>query len=789
VTDPGTEVSATTVTGGARFVGQRVARHEDARFLAGHGRYVDDVSLPGTLHVAFARSDVARGNIVAVDTQAASTMPGVVAVFCAPDLDEPARAWSVDGEGPEIGYTRPFRLLAHGDVRFAGEPIAMVVADSRYRAEDAVDAIDVEIEALPAVVDVERALDEDAPLVHPETGSNLLYAIPAVESPELDEVLRSAPVVLTETFRQHRYATVPLETRGILASWDPFRRELTVWISTQGPHGVRALLARFLDIDDSQIRVIMPDVGGAFGLKMHPAPEELCVALATMRLGRPVKWIQDRRENLMCDQHAREDQATVTLAVDERGTILGATTYFLEGAGAFPAAFSSAAIFSTMVFPGPYRVPAYAASARTVHTNTAGRGAYRGPWMIETVARELMLDRVAARLGLDPLELRRRNVIREDELPYALPTGVVYDQMTAAATLEQAAELIGYEQLREEQRAWRADGRLVGIGVSLFAEPSAMAFTWMATDGATVRIGPNGRADVTTSAAGHGQSLETTLAQVVADELGLDVTHVRVLQGDTDSAPIGPGTGGSRSAVIATGAAREAAHSVREQMIAIAAHELEAAADDLEIVDGHIHVVGTPSRGTTVAAVARTAYFEPASLPPGQPLGLEAQARYTPGSWVTWSNACHICLCEVDRHTGAVELRRYVVSEDCGVMINPSVVEGQIAGGVVQGIGGVLYEQLQYDELGNPLVTTFLDYLLPTAAEVPAIEYGHIETPSPTNPGGFKGMGEGGAIGAPPAVINAVADALAPLGVTVRNQPLGASHVLGLIEAAPGSGR
>src|SRR5207248_8040047 len=351
-----------------------------------------------------------------------------------------------------------------------------------------------------------------------------------------------------------------------------------------------------------------------------------------------------------------------------------------------------------------------------------------------------------------------------------------------AATLEQAAQLIGYDDLREQQKRWRADGRLVGIGVGLLAEPSAMAFGWMSTDGATVKVGPNGRADVLTSAAGHGQSLETTIAQVGADELGIDVSHVRVLQGDTDAAPTGPGTGGSRSAVIAGGAAQQAAREVRARIIAIAANELEASPDDLEIVDGHIHVAGTPTRGVTLADVARKADHDPGNLPPGQAPGLESHTRYTPASPVTWSNACHICVVEVDKDTGKVEVLRYVVSEDCGVMINPNVVEGQIAGGVVQGIGGVLYEHMAYDGDGNPLTTTFMDYLLPTAAEVPELEYGHIETPAPSNPGGHKGMGEGGAIASPPAVVNAVADALAPLGVEIRTQPLGPSEVMALLD-------
>ena len=365
-------------------------------------------------------------------------------------------------------------------------------------------------------------------------------------------------------------------------------------------------------------------------------------------------------------------------------------------------------------------------------------------------------------------------MIGEEELPYTMASGMVFDQMTAAANLEQAAEMIEYDELRDQQAAWRTEGRLVGIGVSLFPEPSAMAFGWMTTDGATVRISQNGRADVLTSAASHGQSLETTIAQVVADELGLDIAHVRVLQGDTDSAPLGPGTGGSRSAVIAGTAAVHAAQRGTR------AHGGDRRARTRGFAGGSRGRRRPDSgrrdagEGADVRRGRGEGVHRAGSLPPGIPLGLEAQARYKPEStFCTWSNACHICVCEVDRDTGLVEILRYVVSEDCGVMINPSVVEGQIAGGVVQGIGGVLYENLPYDDAGNPLATTFVDYLLPTASEVPVIEYGHIETPAPTNPGGHKGLGEGGAIGAPPAIINAIADALAPLGAQVRSQPLG----------------
>jgi aerobic carbon-monoxide dehydrogenase large subunit len=765
---------------GGRFVGQRVLRREDARFVTGTGKYVDDIVLPGTLHVAFARSHVARGRLTGVETAAAEEMPGVVAVLTAADLNHLVREWWTDLEGPD-GQSRQFRLFADGDVRFVGEPIAMVVADSRYVAEDAVDVVEIDIEPAPPVVDPERAADDGAPRVHPELGSNVLLEIPAFENPAVESVFASAPHVLTETFRQHRYACVPMETRGILASWDSAGRELTVWLSTQGQYAARGVLARVLGIPEAQIRVIMPEVGGAFGQKMFPHPEELAVAFATRRLGRPVKWTEDRQENLLCGEHAREDRATMSFAVDDDGTILAAKADFLESAGAFPVSSSSALLLTVSIFPGPYRIGAAAGSGKTVYSNTAGRGSYRGPWMIETVARELMIDHVARALGIDPLEIRRRNVLGESDLPYAMATGFVLDQVTAAATLEQAAELIGYDDFRARQAEWRAEGRLVGVGMSVLAEPSAIASGWFSTDAATVRIGLGGGVDVVTTAASHGQSLETTVAQVVADELGVDIADVRVHQGDTATTPFGPGTGGSRSAVVVSGAARQAAQEVRATVLNVAAHHLEAAVEDLVIDDGRIHVVGTPARATTIADVARIAYLNVGALPPDLRPGLEAQSRYTPEGRFTWSNACHMCTCEVDPATGGVTILRYVVSEDCGVMINPTVVEGQIAGGVVQGIGGVLYEHMPYDDGGNPLATTFVDYLLPTAAEVPMIEYGHIETPAPTNPGGHKGMGEGGAIASPPAVINAVADALAPLGVTIRRQPLSPGEIVSLI--------
>ena len=771
---------------GNRFVGQRVQRREDARLVTGHGTYVDDVVVPGMLHVAFVRSDVACGTITSLDVEAARALPGVVAVFTGADLNgDVVEAW-VDFEGGDGG--RPFRVLADGDVRFAGEPVALVVAESRYIAEDACDLVEVDIEPIDAIVGHDAALAPGARPVHAERDDNIAGAIPAVDDPELDAIFESAAHVVTETFHQHRYLCVPMECRGVVSLWDGFRNELVVHTSTQGAHGVRSFLSRALALPENRVRVVMGDVGGGFGQKMFMIPDELGVVLAGKRLGRPVKWIEDRRENLMAGQHARNDRMTMSVALDADCHILGARAELVEDVGAFPAAGSSAIGFVGLLFTGPYKIPRTGFSATAVYTNTCGRCSYRGPWMMETVVREQMMDTIARRLGIDALELRRRNVVDEADLPYTTAAGMVYSEVSIGASLEQAVDMIGYDAMRAEQLRARADGRLLGIGLGLYVEPSGLAMGNMASEGAIVSLGVNGQVQALMSSGNHGQSLETTIAQIVADRLGVDVDDVTVVQGDTASAPFGPGTGGSRSAVILSGAADSAAQRVRAKILEIAAHHLEAAVEDLEIETGRITVAGVPDRGTSITEVARLAYLNPAGLPPGMEMGLEEKARYTPNAPFTWSNSCHACLCEVDPRTGEVKLLRYVVSEDCGVMINPDIVEGQIAGGVVQGIGGVLYEHMVYDDAGNPQSTTFVDYLLPTAAEVPIIEYGHIETPASTNPGGFKGMGEGGAIGSPPAIINAVADAVAHLGASLTRQPLTPMAVLAAIDAAHAEG-
>jgi carbon-monoxide dehydrogenase large subunit len=761
-----------------RFVGQSVKRREDPRLLTGHGRYVDDVVLPGMLHCTFVRSDVARGRIVRVDTEAAAALDGVTAVLTAADLNPHAGEMQ-----PTLLLTTPgapLRPLADGDVRFVGEPIVLIVASSRYIAEDAADLVEVEIDSDPAVIDVEHALDDGVPIVHPELGTNLGAEMVFPISPELEAVLAGDNVV-RRTFRQHRHTPVPMETRGVVVEYEPSVGELHAWMSTQNPHEAKQAMARVTGVPAHLVRVEGHDVGGGFGQKFFTPREEMTVALAARRLGRTLKWIEDRRENLIASNHARADVAECTFALDGDGRLLGTYIDHIEDAGAFPVgATGGAGALVGLLFTGPYKCALASLRTRSVWTNTCGRGAYRGPWMFETVAREQMVDVAARAIGMDPLVWRRRNVIPTAELPYTLPTGLPLDMVSPSETLEQAAEIIGYDAFRaEQQRLFTEEGRLLGIGLGLYVEPSTGMMDPMGTETAVVRVNPNGQVTVALGTGAHGQGIETTMAQVVAEELGIDYDDVTIVQGDSAVTAYGRGTGGSGTAVIAGNSCRNACAVVRAKAIEIAAHLMEAAPDDLEIVDAQIAVRGTPTRSVAWSEVARIAHLETARLPEGMEVGLEATATFKAPPF-SWSNACHACTVEIDRATGVVSILRYVVSEDCGVMINPMIVEGQVAGGVVQGIGGTLYEHFVYDDDGNPLTTTFMDYLLPTTTEVPTIEYGHVETPSPT-PGGHKGMGEGGAIGSPPAIFNAVADALALVGATIDRTPLTPDTILDAI--------
>jgi carbon-monoxide dehydrogenase large subunit len=767
----------------ARYVGARVHRIEDARLLTGRGSYVDDVVLPGMLHSRFVRSQYARAAIRDVDVAPALKMPGVRFVFTAADLNGDVREqWhtSVGKKSPET----PRPPLAEDEVRFVGDPVALVVAETLAQAHDAADQVLVEYDPLPPVVDYTTAADEDA-LVHASHGSNVIGEIPGLPLDALQGDLDASAHVVAATIRQQAYVPAPIEGRGLVVDYSPVTGELTIHAATQVPHEVRMFCARLLGLPEHRIRVIMRDTGGGFGQKVVVQRDEMCLMLAARKAGAPLKWVEDRRENLLAAGKSRQEHGTATMAFDDEGRILAAHIDFLQDCGAYPSPWPvTTAAAVGVLFPGPYRVPRAGFATRCVYTNTVGRAAYRGPWQFETLAREVLLDIAARRMQLDPAELRRRNLLSHDDLPFTNPNGMTYDSITPRETLDQALAILDYDGFRAEQAEARAAGRHLGVGIASYVEPSTPGYGYYATEAATIRIEPSGRVNVYITGGSTGNSLETTVVQLTADALGVEIDDVATIQGDTALTGFGGGTGGSRSASMTAGAIRETATVLRERIRAIAAHRLEAAVDDIELAESRAFVRGTPSIGLSLGEIADLAYFKPHALPDGMTAGLEASARYTATNVSIWVNATHVCTCEVDVDTGRVELLRYIVSEDCGPMINPDVVEGQIAGGVVQGIGGVLFEHLAYDDDGNPLTTTFMDYLVPSAAEVPSIEYGHIETPSP-GPGGYKGVGEGGAIGAPPAVVNAVADALSPFGVEVTRLPLSPARIVELVRGRP----
>jgi len=761
------------------YAGSRVHRIEDARLLTGHGTYVDDVSLPGMLHACFVRSPFARAAIRGIDTSAALEVPGVRFVFTAADLNPDVREqWhtSIGAASPET----PRPPLAEDEVRFVGDPVALVVATSRYIAEDAAELVDVDYDPLPAVVDYTVAEQSDV-LVHESHGSNLIGEFGGAPASTLDEVFASAAHVVGETIYQQAYAPVPMEGRGLVVDHSRATGELTIYSATQSPHEVRMFCSRLLGMPEHRIRVVMRDTGGGFGQKVMVQRDEMCLMLAAPKVSAPVKWVEDRRENLLSAGKSRHEHAAVRMAFDADGAIQAAQIDFVSDGGAYPTPWPvGPAVAVGMLFPGPYRVPKASFTTKTVYTNTVGRAPYRGPWQFESLAREVLLDIAARRMGIDPVELRRRNLLRQDELPFPNPNGMTYDSISPTETFEQALAMLDYDAFRAAQASARAEGRYLGVGVSNYVEPSTPGYGYYATEAATIRIEPSGRINVSVAGGSAGNSVETTVVQLTADALGAAIDDVSTIQGDTAVTAFGAGAAGSRSGSMTAGAVRETAALLRERILAIAAHQLKVAAEDLELADSRVRLRHDHEVGMSLADVAQLAHFAPQKLPPGVPAGLEATARYTAATATIWVNATHVCTCEIDVATGRVTLLRYMVSEDCGPMINPNVVEGQIAGGAVQGIGGVLFEHLAYDEDGNPITTTFMDYLLPTAAEVPVIEYGHIETPSP-GPGGYKGVGEGGAIGAPPAVVNAVADALSPFGVTITRLPLTPAAIVELL--------
>jgi carbon-monoxide dehydrogenase large subunit len=712
----------------------------------------------------------------------------VEAVYTGDDLNPLIQQYWASMMGPRIehgGQTAypPISVLAPGDVRYVGDPIAVVIASSRYVAEDAGDLVVVDIEPQEPILGLRDPI-ASTELVHPETESNVSQAMPMPEIPEIEALFANAAHVVTRTFAGARATNVPMEPRGLTVHYDRYRNEMLIRAATQSVHELKAFAGRMTGVPESNVRVVADDVGGGFGQKMMVMREEAAVIMAAFRLGgAPVKWIEDRRENLMASNQARSEEGDLTFAVGEDGRILAVKADFFEEVGAYPPSAGATATLAIGVFTGPYKIPIIIPGCTAVYTNTVGKSAYRGPWALETIFREQMMDHVAREIGMDPIEFRRVNIIRPDDLPYRMATELVLENITPSETLDQVVEMLDVEAFRAEQARARADGKLLGLGIGGYVEPSAIAFGVLNSDPAVLTMDVSGKVQIRLGTGSHGHSIETTIAQVVATHLGCDIDDVTVIQGDTATSPMGPGTGGSRTAVIAGGAAQTAAVELRDKLVRIAAQLLEASPYDLEVEGGVVSVKGTPQAAIPFAQLAMTAHMAPDMLPEGMGPGLEVMARYRPPSEFTWSNATHGCIVEVDPETGVVEIKRYVVSEDCGQMINPMVVEGQIAGGVAQGIGGVLFEDMAYDEDGNPLATTFLDYLLPSAPEMPDFEYGHVESMSGTL-GGYKGMGEGGAIASPPAVANAINDALAQIGVPALTKfPFGPSQIVGAIHA------
>jgi carbon-monoxide dehydrogenase large subunit len=785
---------------GARAIGARVLRAEDPRILTGRGRYVDDVVLPGMLHAAFKRSTVPHGRLVSVDVSAARALPGVVAVYTGADLasfTNPAAPGGAIGMDLMPGLRAPaVHGLATDKVRYVGDPIAIVVAEDRYLAEDAVELIEEDIEFLEPVLTYEDALDAQKPPLFDEFADNVAYTSERVLG-DVDAAFAKADRVVTASIWVHRHQPVPMECRGLIASYDQDAEQLTIRAATQSPHMIRMLLPAQVNVPMEKIRVLADDVGGGFGLKNGVQRDEVAVIAAAIHLGRPVKWIEDRLEHLAVGGQAREEGADIQAAVTADGVLLGVKIDAKLNLGAYASDPFSGAIYVdslSTAFQGPTKLEGIGATHVSVFSNKATYVAYRGPWATGDFLRERLLDVIARELGIDPLEIRRRNYVERDVPPLAMLTGQPFVGVTTQEQVEQAAVIIDWEGFRRRQREALAEGRYLGIGMASYLEAAPgpkipgvedMAAMVMGKEVAKVSLGDDGTIVIVTRQQPHGQSHETTLAQVASDELSVRFEDVRVVFGDTDVTPIAlVGTGGSRAATLANGAVLHGSRALRGKILSLAADLLEANPDDLEIADGVVSVRGTPTVQLPLAELARVVAEEPERLPDGTDTELAVAQEYDGGE-SGWSGGTHVSEVEVDVETGLVTVERYVVVEDCGLPVNPAIVEGQIRGGVAQGIGAVLLEQSVYDDAGQFMSSTFMDYLMPTTTDVPNFEIHHVETILTDPDVNFRGVGEGGMIVAPACITNAIEDALAPLGVRVREQHLPPSRILALTGVVP----
>jgi aerobic carbon-monoxide dehydrogenase large subunit len=777
---------------GAKYFGASVPRKEDPRLLRGEGRYVADIVLPGMLHAAFVRSPHAHARIRSVRVDEARRLPGVAHVFTFSDLERWMKPLPLFGAVPaglaqRVNVTMrqlPQLAICRDVARYVGEIVTMAVAESRAAAEDACELVEVDYETLPCIGDMVAAGEAGSPLMYPEWGSNVAVQFETGFG-DVERALRESDVRVRERLSVQRYVGMPLETRGVVAQWDVRDGSLTTWNATQVVHFVQQGLVSALGLPPHQVRVIAPDVGGGFGTKANGYPEDLLIPVAAIASRRPVKWIEDRREHMMAAGHARHQVHDIELAARRDGTFLAVRDRIWLDLGAYNC-WGIVLPYNTVAhLLGPHRVPNLQVECRGVVTNKTPNAPYRGAGRPETVfAMDRIVDRLARELEMDPAELRRRNYLSAADLPYELQipyrdgNRLVYDSGDFRANLEAALRAIDYPERRREQAELRRRGVYRGLGISGYVEGTAIG----PYEGATVRMDSAGRALVATGAASQGQGHETSFAQVAADALGIPLDWVSVVGGDTAAIAFGIGTFASRSAVNAGTSIHAAALKVKDKLAAAAAALLEAAPGDIEISDGMASVRGAPDSAVPLARVVQSA-LPTFARPSAVDADFEATV-YHHQPTVTYTSAVHIAHVEVDAGTGAVKLLRYVVAHDCGKLINPVIVEGQIHGGVAQGVGGGLLEEMVYDEQGQLLTGTFMDYLIPTAAELPPIETVHLEYPSPRNPLGIKGIGEGGAISPPAALANAVEDALQPFGIRVTRTPLGPSAVLGLIRDA-----
>ena len=776
-----------------KLVGQRVKRTEDPRLLAGVGRFVDDMTPSGTLHMAIRRSDQPHARIIAINANDAFSVPGVVGVFDATDF-EGEIAPAVPMSTMKNYYATPIWPLAKGKVRYVGEPVVAVLADSRYAAEDALEHISIEYEELPFSIRQVDAVADDAPLLHDEAGTNVIISRQFVRG-DVDEAIAQAPVTVKATFRMTRKTAVSMENRSYLAEWDRRRLALTLHSSTNIPGIIRDALAGCLNLPGNRMRVVAPDVGGSFGGKGSLYHEEILVCALSRKLGRPIKYVCDRLEDLSASSQAFDELIEAELAVDNDGRLLGLRAEVIGDIGAYSIYPWTGALEPVQVvsfLPGPYRIEHYRGRTRGVLTPKPPTGPYRGVGRpSSTLAMERLIDMAARKIGMDPVEIRRRNLIRADEFPYRTASGLIWDKSAFLECLDGACDLADYPALVRERDLARAEGRWVGIGLSSYAELTGIGSRISVAPGmpintgtetSAIRIDATGSITAAFGIASHGQGLETTLAQVIADELGCKLEDIEIQHGDSALLAVSSGTFASRSAVLAGGAATMSSRVVKGKVLKAAAHLMGVPIEDLEASVGIIRARSS-NASMTFKEVAHAVYSQMGSIPREQREELSASETYDP-YFGTACSSTHLAMVEVDPTTYGVTINKYVVAEDCGRIINPMIVDGQIHGAVAQGIGAALLEEIVHDDAGQVLTASLADYLLPLATNVPEIGIVHIEADLPNNIGGFRGMGEGGTIGAPAAIANAISDALSPLGIEIDTLPATPERIFQLVRSA-----